>query len=576
MRQLNRRFPPLPAWFARPNRWDIVAAALVFGALALVIVVAREMRMPLETLGATPIVLDSAHLPAYAVRTTARMFAALALALVFTFSIGTLAAKSRRAEKILIPLLDILQSVPVLGYLSFTVLLFLSLFPGSVLGAELAAIFAIFTSQVWNMTFSLYQSLRTVPHDMEEAARAFHLSAWQRFWCLEVPFALPGLVWNMMMSMSGGWFFVVAAEAIAVGTHTIDLPGIGSYVALAIAERDLAAVGAALGAMLVVIGLYDQLAFRPLVAWSDRFRMGETAAAETPRSWLLTLFRRTRLVRSAAGPLHRRVHDMSMWRLEFRTFDLPLSHETRTRIADLLYYGTLALLGLAGAGLALSLVAGIGMAEILHVLLLGLFTLLRVAVLMVLALVVWVPLGVLIGLRPRLAERMQPAVQFLAAFPANLLFPLAVVTIVRLRLDPDIWLSPLMLLGAQWYILFNVIAGASAVPHDLMEAARGFHVRGWLWWRKVTLPAVFPYAITGALTAWGGAWNASIVAEAVRWGDTHLVAQGLGAYITLHTEAGDYPRIALGIIVMCLFVVILNRLLWRPLYDAAARRFQAR
>lgn len=574
MRQTHRRFPPTPIWLARPNRWDIVAGALVFGALAGIIMVAREMRMPLEMLDATPIALDPAGLPAYAARTTLRMFAALSLSLVFTFAIGTLAGKSRRAEKILIPLLDILQSVPVLGYLSFTVLLFLSLFPGSVLGAELAAIFAIFTSQVWNMTFSLYQSLRTVPHDLEEAARAFQLSAWQRFWRLEVPFAVPGLVWNMMMSMSGGWFFVVAAEAIAVGTHTIDLPGIGSYVALAIAERDLAAVGAALAAMLVVIGLYDQLLFRPLVAWSGKFRMGETAAVETPRSWLLTLLRRTRLVRSAGAPLRSHAHDVAMWRPEFRTFDIPLSRATRTRIADVLYYGTLAVLGLTGAGLVVSLVSGISVSEMLHVVQLGLFTLLRIAVLMAIALAVWVPLGVLIGLRPRLAERLQPVVQVLAAFPANLLFPLAVVGIVHFALDPDIWLSPLMLLGAQWYILFNVIAGASAVPNDLMEAARGFHVRGWLWWRKVMLPAVFPYVITGALTAWGGAWNASIVAEAARWGDTHLVAQGLGAYITLHTEAGDYPRIALGVIVMCLFVVIFNRLLWRPLYDTAARRFQ--
>ncbi|HMM46866.1 MAG TPA: ABC transporter permease subunit [Thiobacillaceae bacterium] len=565
---------PQSVWPARPNRWDVVAAGLVFGALALIIAVAREMHMPLEALGAAPIVLDPVHLPAYAARTTVRMFAALGLSLVFTFAIGALAAKSRRAEKILIPLLDILQSVPVLGYLSFTVLVFLSLFPGSVLGAELAAIFVIFTSQVWNMTFSFYQSLRTVPRELEEAARAFQFSPWQRFWRLEVPFAIPGLVWNMMMSMSGGWFFVVAAEAIAVGTHTIALPGIGSYVALAIAERDLAAVGAAIVAMLAVIGLYDQLMFRPLVAWADKFRMGETAALEVPRSWLLTLLRRTRLVRSAGAPLRRGAHEMAMWRLDFRRFEVPFSQGTKTRVADALYYGVLAALGLAGAGFAASLVAGIGIDEVLHVLLLGLFTLLRVAVLLVIALVVWVPLGVLIGLRPRLAARLQPLAQFLAAFPANLLFPVAVVGIVHFRLDPDIWLSPLMLLGAQWYILFNVIAGASAVPHDLVEAARGFHVRGWLWWRKVMLPAVFPYVITGALTAWGGAWNASIVAEAVRWGDTHLVAQGLGAYITVHTEAGDYERIALGVIVMCLFVVALNRLLWRPLYDAAARRFQ--
>ncbi len=571
---MNRRFPPLPVWLARPNRWDIVAGSMVFGLLALILIAVRGMHLPLETLEASPITLDPVFLPVYAVRTVVRMFAALVLSLAFTFSIGTLAAKNQRAERILIPLLDILQSVPVLGYLSFTVLFFLSLFPGSVLGPELAAIFAIFTSQVWNMTFSLYQSLRTVPQDLQEAAHSFHLSAWQRFWRLEVPFAMPGLVWNMMMSMSGGWFFVVAAEAITVGPHTIALPGIGSYVGLAIAERDLASIGMALGAMLLVIGSYDQLMFRPLVAWSDKFRMGETAAVETPRSWLLVLFHRTRLMRSMGAPLQYCAHAIAMWRPRFRRRILPLSFLKRARVGDALYHSALVVLGLVGAGLTFSILRETGTAEILHVSLLGLFTLLRVAALMVFALVVWVPLGILIGLRPRLAERLQPAAQFLAAFPANLLFPLAVVAIVQLQLNPEIWLSPLMLLGAQWYILFNVIAGASAVPHDLVEAAQSFHVRGWLWWRRVMLPAVFPYVITGALTAWGGAWNASIVAEVVHWGETSLVARGLGAYITVHTEAGDHSRIALGVIVMCLFVVIFNRLFWRPLYDATSRRFQ--
>lgn len=576
MHQITRRFAPPAVWLTWPNRWDIVASALVFGMLALIIVVAQEMRAPMAALGEAPITLDPANLPSYALRTTARMFAALAASLVFTFIVGTLAAKNRRAETILIPLLDILQSVPVLGYLSFTVLLFLSLFPGSVLGAELAAIFAIFTSQVWNMTFSLYQSLRTVPKDLREAARSFHLSGWQRFWRIEVPFAMPSLVWNMMMSMSGGWFFVVASEAIAVGTHAIALPGIGSYVALAIAERNLAAVGWALGAMLIVIGLYDQLVFRPLVAWSDKFRLGEAADTEVSRDWVLTLFRRTRLLRSASVPLRRLVRDTAMQRLEFRASKVSIPFEMRTRATDLLYYSILGALGLAGAWLTISVVSKINASEVLYVVMLGLFTLMRVAILTALALAVWIPVGVLVGLRPRLAERLQPAVQFLAAFPANLLFPVAVVGIVRLGLDPDIWLSPLMLIGAQWYILFNVIAGARVVPNDLLETARSLHVQGWLWWRKVMLPAILPYAITGALTAWGGAWNASIVAEAVRWGDVRLVAQGLGAYIATNTVAGDYPRITLGVIIMCLFVVVLNRLLWRPLYNTAERRFRLR
>lgn len=574
MPSMKRRFPPVRVWSIRANRWDLIAGGLIFGALALVAIVARQMHAPIEVLDATPMTLDPLQLPGHAARTTLRMLIALVFSLLFTFSVGTLAAKSKRAEKILIPLLDILQSVPVLGYLSFTVLFFLTLFPGSVLGAELAAIFAIFTSQVWNMTFSLYQSLRTVPGELHDAARAFQLSGWQRFWRLEVPFAMPGLVWNMMMSMSGGWFFVVASEAITVGSHTIHLPGIGSYVALAITQRDLGAIGIALAVMLVVITLYDQLMFRPLVAWADRFQMSQTSATITPRSWLLTLLGRTRLLQHAGAPLRHGMHKIAMWRPRPVNFTVPLSSTAKSRAADLLFYATLLALAFTGAGLAFSLLAEIELAEFLHVMLLGSFTLIRVAILMVIALLVWVPIGVYIGLRPRVAERLQPAAQFLAAFPANLLFPVAVVGIVRLDLNPEIWLSPLLLLGAQWYILFNVIAGASAVPNDLVEAAQGLHVRGWLWWKKIMLPAVYPYTITGALTAWGGAWNASIVAEIVRWGDTDLVAQGLGSYITLHTEAGNFPEIALGVIVMCLFVVFFNRVLWRPLYDAAERRFQ--
>lgn len=304
--------------------------------------------------------------------------------------------------------------------------------------------------------------------------------------------------------------------------------------------------------------------------------MGETAAVETPRSWLLTLLRRTALVRIALARVRRVLGDVAMWRMELPRLPPVLARASRARAADLLYYTALLLLGLAGLGLVVGFVVDIPLSELLQVFLLGFYTLLRVTALMLIALALWLPVGILIGLRPRLAQRLQPVAQFLAAFPANLLFPIVVVAIVHWRLNPEIWLSPLMLLGAQWYILFNVIAGASAVPHDLVEAARSLQVKGLLWWRRVMLPAVFPYAITGALTAWGGAWNASIVAEAVRWGDTHLVAQGLGAYITLQTEAGDHGRIALGVMVMCLYVVVCNRLLWRPLYDTSARRFQLR
>ncbi len=560
-----------------PNRWDIVALPLIFGVFAAGAMGLRQVTAPIEVLQEAAISLDPASLPNYALRSTLRMIAALGASLVFTLVYATLAAKSRRLELVLIPILDVLQSVPVLGYLSFTVVFFLTLFPGSVMGPELAAIFAIFTSQAWNMTFSFYQSLRTVPFDLDEACRSFRLSTWQRYWVLEVPFAMPGLIWNMMMSMSGGWFFVVASEAITVGDKQIALPGIGSYVALAIQQKDLAAVGWAILAMVVVIALYDQIMFRPLVAWADKFRFENVAGEMAPESWLLRLLQRGRVVRLLVAPFERAIDRFLRLRFAPRRGlgpALPRLPIPR-RLVDAAWYLCVAVVAVYAARQVVEFVASeLGWADLWTALKLGVFTLIRVAVLIALATLVWVPLSVMIGLRPRLAEKVQPLAQFLAAFPANLLFPVAVVAIVRFHLNPDVWLSPLMILGTQWYIVFNVVAGASTFPTDFIEAADTFHVRGLLWWRKVILPGVFPYYVTGAITASGGAWNASIVSEAVSWGDTKLDAAGLGAYIAQMTDAGDYPRIVLGIAVMSVFVILFNRLLWRPLYGFAARRLR--
>jgi NitT/TauT family transport system permease protein len=504
------------------------------------------------------------------------MLAALALSLLFTFTYATLAAKSRRAELLLLPLLDILQSVPILGFISITVVFFMSLAPGRVLGAELAAVFGIFTSQAWNMAFSFYQSLRTVPTELLEASHTFRFSPWMRFWRVEAPFAMPQLIWNMMMSMSGGWFFVVASEAITVGDTTVTLPGVGSYIALAIAQQDLAAVGWAIGAMLVVILIYDQLLFRPLVAWADRFRFEQEAGVMPPKSWVLGVLRHSSIIAALTRPVS------MLWR---RSFRMRLPRGTKHRQVALEQpnpgWGDRVWTGLVLAVAVLALwqvgrfvLEGMSVAEVGTALLLGLATMLRVLVLIAIASLIWVPIGVRVGLQPRLARLVQPVAQFLAAFPANLLFPLVVSAIVALRLDPDIWLSPLMILGTQWYILFNVIAGAAAIPAELRDVGTNLRIGGWLRWRKVALPAIFPYYVTGAITASGGSWNASIVAEAASWGNQHLRAHGLGAYIAQATEAGDFHRIVLGIAVMSLFVVTLNRAFWRPLYWYAERKFR--
>ncbi|WP_296229157.1 ABC transporter permease [Ralstonia sp. UBA689] len=563
-------------WLARSPRWrDLLAVLLVLGMLVLLGSGARQMVGPLVLANQPEISLSPAALPGYVLRTVMRMLAALAASLLFTFTYATLAAKSRRAEMVLIPLLDVLQSVPILGYLSFTVVFFMSLFPGNVLGAELAAIFVIFTSQAWNMAFSFYQALRTVPTDLDEASRGFRASAWQRFWRLEVPFAMPGLIWNMMMSMSGGWFFVVASEAIAVGELQVALPGVGSYVARAIQLRDLGGVGWAILAMSIAIMLYDQLLFRPVVAWADKFRFEQTAAQVTPRSWLLDVFHRSALMQRVSAPVGVVLHQAARAPLRWAS-PMPALHlSVPQRLGDALWLALCAA-GVAYAALALHRFAGhaLSWADVLIVARSGALTLLRVAVLIVLASLIWVPIGVAVGLSPRWTERVQPVAQFLAAFPANLLFPVAVFLIVHFRLSPNIWLSPLMILGTQWYILFNVIAGATAFPSDLRETATSFRVRQINWWRKVMLPGIFPYYVTGAITASGGAWNASIVSEAVSWGPVHLSADGLGAYIAQMTAAGDYPRIALGIAVMSLMLIAMNRLLWRPLYAYAERRMR--
>jgi NitT/TauT family transport system permease protein len=419
--------------------------------------------------------------------------------------------------------------------------------------------------------------MRNVPKDLEEATRSFHLSGWQRFWRLDVPFAMPGLIWTAMMSMSGGWFFVVASEAITVGNTTVTLPGIGSYVALGIQKQNLPAIGCAMLTMLLVIIAYDQLLFRPVVAWADKFRFEQTASATAPTSWMLDLFRRTRALRALTYPfaaLNKAISNLhialpSQLRMATRRSRQP------SRVVDAVWLALIIVsTGYAAWGIYQYLSATLGPSDVVSAFGYGFITLARVIVLIALATLIWVPVGVWIGLRPKLAERVQPLAQFLAAFPANLAFPVFVVIIVRYGLNANIWLSPLMILGTQWYILFNVIAGASAFPSDLKEAANSFHLKGWRWWIKVILPGIFPYYVTGAITASGGSWNASIVAEVASWGDTHLTATGLGAYIAEATASGDFSRVILGIAVMCVLVTLFNRLLWRPLYAFAERRLR--
>nr|WP_236632652.1 ABC transporter permease subunit [Bifidobacterium xylocopae] len=519
---------------------------------------------------------DPANLPYYALRSVLRMFIALLFSLVFTFIYGLAAARSKRAATILVPLLDILQSVPILGFLSATISIWLVLFPGSVLGVEAASIFAIFTSQAWNMAFSFYHSLISEPKELEEAARSLRLTRWQRFWKLDVPSSMIPLLWNCMMSVGGGWFFLTASEMISVNNRTFALPGIGSYVAEASAEQNLGRIGWAILAMVAVVLLIDFLLWKPLTAWAEKFRITQSESSQPKRSAVLTILRLSgindllaRLGRPAAAFLDRITRPLGVTGGRTRTVS-----PSRRAWSNGLYMTALAALCTWGlVELYRLVVPALGPGEVVHVFWLGLLTLLRVTLLLAVSSMVWVPVGALIGMNPKLSRVLQPLVQVLASFPANFIFPFATMLFLAWHIDINWGSILLMALGTQWYIVFNVIAGASAIPDDLREMSRSLRQPAWQRWRTLILPAVFSSWCTGGVTAAGGAWNASIVSEVVSYGRHALTAQGLGSYIAEATATGATARIIAGVAVMSLFVVAVNRIFWYPLQNLAQRRF---
>jgi NitT/TauT family transport system permease protein len=546
--------------------------ALLFGLLRL----APALNAPfLPKTASKPLSTDPANLPYYAVRSLLRMFIGLILSVLFTFVYATAAARLRRAEKVLIPLLDILQSVPVLGFLTITVTAFIDLFPGSELGLECASIFAIFTSMAWNMTFAFYHSLITQPRDLDEAARVMRLTKWERFWKLDVPSGMIPLVWNGMMSFGGAWFFLAASEAITVLNHTYTLPGIGSYVATAIGESSLSKVGIAIGVMIIMVIGVNVVFWRPMVAWAEKFRFEESEAAERPRSVVLDVLRRSAvpdLVSRPARPVGR-------WLIKItRPFGLaehPLQRPmVRVRTGDVFFAGAVTAVVLYGAWRAFNyLHVNKALGQFGPAFVDGAATFGRVVVVLIVATLIWVPVAVWIGMNPRVSRLAQPVVQVFASFPANFLFPFATWFFLETHISLNFGGILLMALGSQWYILFNVIAGASAIPSDLREAMQLMGVRGWLRWKNFILPAVFASYVTGGITAAGGAWNASIVAEIVSYGKHTLVARGLGEYIAQAATVGDFPKVLIGVVVMSVYVVGLNRLVWRRLYHLAETRY---
>lgn len=518
---------------------------------------------------------DLINLPYYTLRSVFRMMLALIASLIFTIVYGSLAARSRRLGKVLITLLDILQSVPILGFLSATVTIWLVIFPGSMMGVEAASIFAIFTSQAWNMTFSFHRSLLSEPKELDEAVRSLQLTHWQRFWVLDMPNAMIPLLWNCMMSVGGGWFFLTASEMISVNNHTYALPGVGSFVAQSAAENKLGNIWWAILSMIVVVLAIDFFLWKPLTAWAERFRITQSASDEERKSAVLTLIRHSHadeVISKLFSPIREWLEIIT--RPFGRTGSQWPRKASQRKLGDLVFNIVMAVLILGLAAQMLYFVATrTGLQEFATAGALGALTFARVAVLIFVSSLIWVPVGVYIGMNPKISRIMQPVVQILASFPANFVFPFAMMWFMAWHIDLGWGSIILMALGTQWYILFNVIAGASAIPDDLREMTRSFRLNRMLKWKTLVLPAIFGSWCTGGITAAGGAWNASIVSEIVEYGKNHMATQGLGAYITNATTVGDSVKTLVGVTVMSLIVVLSNRLFWTPLQRYSAKRF---
>ena len=548
----------------------LASLALFYSLMSL----ARYWTSPLNAQAA--IDLRPSALPKYALFSVARITIAYMFSLVITLVYAYVAAHNKKAERLLIPLLDTLQSIPVLSFLPGVMVSMVALFPTRQLGVELGSILLIVTGQVWNMTFSVYSSIKSIPRELLEAAQIYRLSWWQKFLQLELPYAAIGLVWNSMMSVAGAWFFLMACEMFVLGNRDLRLPGLGSYLQTAANAGDMRAILWGLAVMVTVIVLIDQLVWRPIIAWSEKFKFEQVEAFQTPRSPILDFLRRSRILHRAA-----------------RTFVAPLGEAMALRFANAAnvsaphrYRSTLRtwmVRAVAMAGLIALIYAIVQMSRMLGTLsgsdvgaiLRGTgATFLRVELTLVLAGLWTIPAGVFIGSRPRLSAVAQPIAQIAASVPATALFPIVMLFLIRVGGGLGIGSIILLLLGTQWYILFNVIAGASAIPTDLKEVCNVFHLGRVERWRKLILPAIFPYLVTGFVTASGGAWNASIVAEYFRFHGKTISTTGLGALISRATDSGDFPLLLGATVMMALLVVTVNRLLWRRLYLLASTRYK--
>jgi NitT/TauT family transport system permease protein len=527
-----------------------------------------------------PISHSERSLPLYAFYSIVRITLAYLLSLVFAIAYGYTAAYSPRIEAWMVAVLDILQSIPVLSFLPPVVLAMVSLIPGHQLGIELGVILLIFTGQVWNLAFTFYSSLKTIPKEMVEASRIYRYSAWQRFWQLEMPYAAIGLVWNSIVSVAGGWFALMLCEMFTMGDRNFQLPGLGSYMQSAADSGDTTALFSGIAVVILIVVATDQLVWRPLIAWSDKFKFEQVESADRVTSPILTLLQRSRLLNELPGKLWARIEEPVYRRLaRSRTWDAmqPLASEDDSRKGTAGFWALAAVVAIAGAWAlvqAVMMLRTVTWAELKLLLEGAAATFLRVNAALLISALWTIPVGVAIGFNPRLARIVQPVAQVLASVPASAFYPVLLMGLIRLGAGLGVGSIALMLLGTQWYILFNVIAGAMSIPSDLREVTELFHFTQWQRWTRLILPGIFPYLITGMVTASGGAWNASVMAEYSHVQNRTLETIGLGAQISSATDHGQFPIILLATILISLMVVTMNRLVWRRLYRLAETRYK--
>ncbi len=560
------------------TRWGIGDVLLPLAIVSLIFIIVQTASKFTGTYDSEYVInLSLSFLPNYALQTLVRMLAAYGLSLLFSLSYAYIAYRSVTWAKVLIPLLDILQSIPVLSFLPAVVLALVGLFPGQRLGIELASILLIFTGMTWNMTFSFYQSLSSIPKELIEASQVYRLSAWQRFWTLELPSGVVGLVWNSVMSVAGGWFFLMQTESFTLSNRNFTLPGLGSFLKTAADKGDNIAILSGIIVLIGIITLIDYLIWRPLIAWAEKFKHETVEAAQVPESRVLDFLRRSPTMRIISDRLFTPLAEAVNRGFSSKPkASLESQHKASKWINWLnwILIGLVGFLVLGGTIEAALLLSQMPLASWQQVLIGSLYTSLRVLAVLILSLLITVPIGVTIGRSPKLAQILQPIVQIAASVPATALFPILLLGLANIGGGLDIGAVILMTLGSMWYILFNVIAGAQAIPSELFEAARVYKLSSLERWRTLILPGIFPYLVTGIITAVGGAWNASIAGEYIKFQGKILTATGLGSTITQASDIGDFPLLLASTIVMSLLVVTTNRLVWRPLYRLAQVKYQ--